>query len=197
MTYKVVVDTLGSDKGPEAIIDGCIKALTSFDELFIANVIDKESFNRFDVDNKLVDAGDRLGNYKNGVAAQLQLDGLEYVWEELSFGGEDFIESIIDEDDDYKLSMNGKTFTYSVKIDEIDEYSQAHVKGEEVNQLIFLNNGISIVEYYNVTSTYETTDESKGKCTGKEIEKSYSKITYQFKNVKLKAPNKDKYKVVK
>lgn len=35
MYYKVVIDTLGSDKGPEAIIDGAIKSLTKFENLVV------------------------------------------------------------------------------------------------------------------------------------------------------------------
>jgi len=75
MTYKVVVDTLGSDKGPEAIIEGCVKALSSFDELFITLVGPKDLIeskmkeanidaSRFSV----INADETITNYENPTA---------------------------------------------------------------------------------------------------------------------------------
>ena len=35
MKYNVVIDCLGSDKGPEAIIEGAIKSINKFSDLFV------------------------------------------------------------------------------------------------------------------------------------------------------------------
>jgi len=72
MVYKVVIDTLGSDKGPEAIIDGAIKSLNKFESLFVILAGPKDlidlKMNEAGISNdrySVLDASETITNYEN------------------------------------------------------------------------------------------------------------------------------------
>lgn len=75
MAYKVIVDTLGSDKGPEAIINGCVKALLKFEDLFITLVGPEDLIkSKMDENNipcdrySVINANETITNYENPTA---------------------------------------------------------------------------------------------------------------------------------
>ena len=70
--YKIVVDALGSDKGPEAVILGAALALKEFPELFITLVGPEELINEkikeLEIDTsrlKIINATETITNYEN------------------------------------------------------------------------------------------------------------------------------------
>ena len=70
--YKIVVDTLGSDKGPEAIILGASLALKEFPELSITLVgpeqLIKDKIKELEIDTsrlKIINATETITNYEN------------------------------------------------------------------------------------------------------------------------------------
>lgn len=70
--YKIVIDTLGSDKGPEAIILGASLALKNFPELFVTLVgpkaLIKEKIRLFGIDTsrvKIIPAEETITNTEN------------------------------------------------------------------------------------------------------------------------------------
>ena len=74
--YKIVIDALGSDKGPEAIILGASLALKAHPELFITLVgpeaLINEKIKEFEIDTsrlKVINATETITNYENPFAA--------------------------------------------------------------------------------------------------------------------------------
>ena len=70
--YKIVVDTLGSDKGPETVILGASLALKEFPNLSITLVGPEELINQkikeLEIDAsriKIINANDTITNYEN------------------------------------------------------------------------------------------------------------------------------------
>src|SRR5574344_1695541 len=75
-TYTIVIDTLGSDKGPEMIISGAIKALQQFEQLAVCLVGDEklisEKIASSGIDGsrvKIIPATDVITNYDHPVMA--------------------------------------------------------------------------------------------------------------------------------
>ena len=74
--YKIVIDALGSDKGPEAIILGASLALKAHPNLFITLVgpeaLVNEKIKEFEIDTsrlKVINATETITNYENPFAA--------------------------------------------------------------------------------------------------------------------------------
>ncbi|MCQ2087826.1 MAG: hypothetical protein MJZ37_07210 [Bacilli bacterium] len=72
MKYNVVIDCLGSDKGPEAIIEGAIKSLNKFDDLFVTLAGPKDlitsKMNEANIASDryaILEADDTITNYEN------------------------------------------------------------------------------------------------------------------------------------
>ena len=72
MKYNVVIDCLGSDKGPEAIIEGAIKSLNKFDGLFVTLAGPKDlivsRMNEANISSDryaILDASETITNYEN------------------------------------------------------------------------------------------------------------------------------------
>ena len=72
MKYSVVIDCLGSDKGPEAIIEGAIKSLNKFDDLFVTlagpkDLIAAKMAEANIAENRyaILDADETITNYEN------------------------------------------------------------------------------------------------------------------------------------
>ena len=70
--YKIVIDTLGSDKGPEAVILGAALALKEHPELFVTLVgpdsLIKEKIKELEIDPsrlKIINAEETITNYEN------------------------------------------------------------------------------------------------------------------------------------
>ena len=72
MKYNVVIDCLGSDKGPEAIIEGAIKSINKFADLFVTLAGPKDliisKMNEANIPNDryaILDASETITNYEN------------------------------------------------------------------------------------------------------------------------------------
>lgn len=72
MKYSVVIDCLGSDKGPEAIIEGAIKSLNKFEDLFVTLAGPKDLIatkmaeaNIAEDRYAILDADETITNYEN------------------------------------------------------------------------------------------------------------------------------------
>ena len=72
MKYNVVIDCLGSDKGPEAIIEGAIKSINKFADLFVTLAGPKDlivsKMNEANIASDryaILDASETITNYEN------------------------------------------------------------------------------------------------------------------------------------
>ena len=72
MKYNVVIDCLGSDKGPEAIIEGAINSINKFSDLFVTLAGPKDliisKMNEANIPNDryaILDASETITNYEN------------------------------------------------------------------------------------------------------------------------------------
>ena len=72
MKYNVVIDCLGSDKGPEAIIEGAIKSINKFADLFVTLAGPKDliisKMNEANIPSDryaILDASETITNYEN------------------------------------------------------------------------------------------------------------------------------------
>lgn len=71
-TYSIVIDTLGSDKGPEAILDGAKLILDEFNNVHLILVGDKDLIAKYGFDEnriKIIHTLETITNYDNPVEA--------------------------------------------------------------------------------------------------------------------------------
>lgn len=70
--YRIIIDTFGSDKGPEAILDGAKLILNEFDNVDLIIVGDKDLINKYDFDFsrvEIIDSKGTITNYDNPIEA--------------------------------------------------------------------------------------------------------------------------------
>ena len=90
--HSLIIDTLGSDKGPEAILEGAKNILNTYEDISLCIVGDEKVISKYDLDFarvKIIDAPDTITNYDNPLKEfyQGKVVSIFKAIEELSKGG--------------------------------------------------------------------------------------------------------------